>query len=65
MEIGVRSTRIINGSNDVKTISNHEISNVINYSRKTSVCVVKIRVPVTVSMSEIKELFEKELPQVG
>ena len=63
--IGVRSTMIVNGSNDVKTISNHEISNVINYSRKTSVCVVKIRVPVTVSMSEIKELFEKELPQVG
>ena len=65
MEIGVRSTRIINGTHDVKTISNHEISNVINYSLKTSVCVVKIRVPVTVSMNEIKDLFEKELPQVG
>ena len=65
MGIGVRSTRIVNGSNDVKTIGNHEISNVINYSLKTSVCVVKIRVPVTVSMNEIKDLFEKELPQVG
>ena len=45
MEIGVRSTRIINGTHDVKTISNHEISDVIDYSLKTSVCVVKIRVP--------------------
>ena len=65
MEIGVRSTRIINGTHDVKTISNHEISNVINFSQKTSVCVVRIRVPVTVSIDEIKELFEKELPAVG
>ena len=60
--IGVRSTKIVNGTHDVKIISNHEISNVINYSRQETVCAVKIRVPVTVSVTELRELFDRELP---
>lgn len=64
-EIGVRSTKLVNGTHDVKIISNHEISNVINYSRETSVCVIKIRVPAAVSVSELKKLFDRELPEVA
>ena len=64
LDIGVRSTKIVNGTHDVKIISNHEISNVINYSQQTTVCVVKIKVPVTVSVTELRELFDSELPEV-
>ena len=64
LEIGVRSTKLVNGTHDVKTISNHEISNVINYSKQSTVCSVKISVPVTVSVEELKELFDRELPTV-
>ena len=64
-EIGVRSTRLVDGNNDVKIINNHEISNVINYSRQSSVCMVSIRVPAAVSVSELKELFDRELPEVA
>ena len=64
LEIGVRSTKLVNGTRDVKTISNHEISSVINYSKQTTICVVRIGLPVTVSVDEIKKLFEEELPEV-
>ncbi len=64
IEIGVRSTKLVNKTNDIKTISNHEISNIINYSKLTSIYKTRISVPVTVSVVEMKELFEKELPLV-
>lgn len=64
LEIGVRSTKVINGTKDVKIFNNHEIGSVINYSKKNSVCVVKISLPVTVSVDGLIKLFEKELPQV-
>ena len=64
LEIGVRSTKVINGTNDVKIFNNHEIGSVINYSKKTSVCVVKISLPITVSADSVIRLLEKELPKV-
>ena len=64
LDIGVRSTKIVNGTHDVKIISNHEISNVINYSQQSTVCVVRINVPVSVSVTELRELFDRELPEV-
>ena len=48
----------------MKIISNHEISNVINYSQQSTVCVVRINVPVSVSVTELRELFDRELPEV-
>ena len=63
-EIGVRSTKVTGGSNEVKIISNHEIGSVINYSKQTSVCSVKLNLPVTVSIEEIRKLFDEELPKV-
>ena len=64
IEIGVRSTKVINGTKDVKIFNNHEIGSVINYSKQNTVCVVRISVPVTVSIESIKALFEQELPRV-
>lgn len=64
LEIGIRSTKILGATKDVKIISNHEIGSVINYSKQISVYVVRISVPVTVSVEELKKLFEQELPLV-
>ena len=64
VEIGVRSTKVVNGTNDVKIFNNHEIGSVINYSKRNSVCVVKLSLPITVSLESLKKLFDKELPLV-
>ena len=46
-EIGIRSTKIRSfGTNNIKTINNSEIHNVINYSRELSMFFVKIDLPV-------------------
>ena len=63
-EIGVRSTKLINGNNDVKIISNHEIGSVVNYSKQTSVCRIRFNVPITTSLEDLKNLFEQELLKV-
>ena len=64
LEIGIRTTKIKDSDNSVKIISNHQISSVINYSKQNTRCVVKIGVPVDVSLAELRALFEKELPLV-
>ena len=65
VEIGVRSTKVVNDAKDVKIISNREIGNVINYSKLTSVCRVMITLPATVSIDDLEKQFEKELPLVA
>ena len=64
LSIGVRSTKVINGTKDVKIFNNHEIGSVINYSKQNTVCIVKISLPVSVSIDSLKALFEEELPLV-
>ncbi|MDO5455290.1 MAG: mechanosensitive ion channel [Eubacteriales bacterium] len=62
MEIGVRSTKLLNDNNDVKTINNHDISNVVNLSKHTSYCWVKFRVRTKNSLKDIEAMLERELP---
>ena len=42
LEIGIRSTKLLSDTQDVKIISNHEIGSVINCSKQNSVCTVRI-----------------------
>ena len=64
MEIGVRSTKLVNSTHDIKIINNHEIGSIINYSKLTTVYKARISIPVTVSVDALQDLFEKELPLV-
>jgi small conductance mechanosensitive channel len=64
LEIGVRSTKVINGTKDIKIFNNHEIGSVINYSKRNTICVVRITLPVDISVDSLEALFEKELPKV-
>lgn len=64
LEIGVRSTKVINGTKDIKIFNNHEIGSVINYSKRNTICVVRITLPVDLSVDSLEALFEKELPKV-
>jgi small conductance mechanosensitive channel len=65
LEIGVRSTKLMSGTQDIKIISNHEIGSVINCSKQNSICTVKICLPVTTSIDEVKRLLEDELALVA
>lgn len=65
LEIGVRSTKLMSGTQDIKIICNHEIGSVINCSKQNSICTVKICLPVTTSIDEVKRLLEDELALVA
>ena len=64
MEIGVRSTKLVNSTHNIKIINNHEIGSIINYSKLTTVYKARISIPVTVSVDALQDLFEKELPLI-
>ena len=65
LEIGIRSTKVLDGNHSIKSISNHEIGSVINFSKRNSKCEVNLKVPITTSITEISKLFEEELPLVA
>ena len=62
MEIGIRSTKLLGPGNEIKTINNSSIGNVLNLSKMTSFCTVKFTVRATESLEEIEAMLEKEMP---
>ena len=65
LEIGVRTTRILCPGNDIMVIGNKEISTVINKSRRNTVFSVPIIIQTDYQLDSIRELLERELPQIG
>ena len=64
LEIGIRSTKVLDGNHSIKSVSNHEIGSVINFSKRNGRCEVKLKLPISASITEISKLFEEELPLV-
>ena len=62
MEIGIRSTKLLGPGNEIKTINNSSIGNVLNLSKMTSFCTVKFTVRATEPLEEIEAMLAKELP---
>ena len=62
MEIGIRSTKLLGPGNEIKTINNSSIGNVLNLSKMTSFCTVKFTVRATEPLEEIEAMLEKEMP---
>ena len=62
IEIGIRSTKLLGPGNEIKTINNSSIGNVLNLSKMTSFCSVKFTVRATEPLEEIEAMLAKELP---
>ena len=62
LEIGVRSTKLLGRNNDVKTINNHDISDVINLSKRPSTCTVSFSIRASDPLGEIEAMLARELP---
>lgn len=65
MDIGVRSTKLIDGGNNIKIIDNQSVKNVLNLSRKPSLVVVSLTISSTQPLEEIEAMLESELPEIG
>jgi len=61
LEIGIKSTKLVNWKGEVKIISNGEIVEVINYSRNPSVGVVEVEVAYEEDINRVLKVIEENL----
>ena len=64
LEIGIRTTKIMNSYQDVKSVNNRNLSNVVNKTRRNSNVDVLLTLPFNCNLEEIEEILNKELPKI-
>lgn len=64
LEIGVRTTKIEDPGNNVKIISNSEVSGVINMTRRNSFTSCDVGIEYGESLEKVENILAKELPNI-
>ena len=65
-EIGIRSTKIRDTStNNYMIMNNHDVKNVVNFSKLVSKCKVTLEIPIIVPIDVIDAYLSRELPLIG
>ena len=64
-EIGIRSTVLVLSGDNIKTVNNHLISEVVNLSSMASTYVQELKVSSSFSLDRMEELLAKELPEIS
>ena len=65
MEIGIRTTKLLDAAGNIKIINHSNIVNVVNLSRELSLAVVDCDFPYDVPIEHIENLFEKKFPIIA
>lgn len=64
MDVGIRTTKIRDGNDDVLVVRNSNISNVINKTKMNSYAMADIALPIATSLTDVENVLIKELPNV-
>ena len=62
IEIGIRTTKLLDAAGNIKIVNHSNIVNVVNLSRELSLAVVDCDFPYDVPIEYIENLFEKKFP---
>ncbi len=62
LEIGIRTTKVQDGSQNVKVIRNSDINNVINMTKKESFLFLDFSIGYEESLERVEEVLDRELP---
>ncbi len=65
VDIGVRSTKLKNSSNNIKIIDNQNVKNILNLSKNTTWLFIDLTISITQPLEEIEDFLDRELPEVG
>ena len=65
LEIGVRSTRLLDGSNDIRFINNSNIRSIVNKSIHTTANSAEFTLVTHLTLEQIEELLSREIPKIG
>ena len=63
-EIGVRTTKIMDAGQNVKVISNSDVSGVINMTKKNSFIVSDVGIEYGESLERVESILARELPEM-
>ena len=61
-EIGIRTTRLVSTTQDVKSINNRNLTNIVNKTRRNTFCDVIVNVPFEQSIEQLETVLNTELP---
>ena len=64
MEIGVRTTKINDGSGNILVLRNSNISNVVNMTKEHSFAAVEVGIEYGESLERVENILAKELPNI-
>lgn len=64
IEIGIRTTKLLDAAGNIKIVNHSNIVNVVNLSRELSLAVVDCDFPYDVPIEHIENLFEKKFPVI-
>lgn len=64
VEIGIRTTKVEDGSQNIKVIRNSNISDVINMTKRTSFTSVDMSIEYGESLERVEAILKQELPNV-
>ena len=65
LEIGIRSTRLIDHTQNIKIIDNQSIKNILNMSKELTKFSTTLIVPNDERLDEIEKMLREELPKIG
>lgn len=64
LEIGLRNTKIIDASGNIKIISNSEIKNLINMSQNNSIAICDMPIEYEANLLDVEKIIEKNLDYI-
>ena len=64
MEIGIRTTKLLDAAGNIKIINHSNITNVVNLSRELSVAIVDVDLPYDVPIEFVENLLEKNFDAI-
>ena len=64
MEIGIRSTKILDAAGNIMIINNNSIGDVINLSRELSLAVVDLEFPYTFPLEKMENILNSNFPRL-
>ncbi len=65
LDIGVRSTKLKNSSNNIKIIDNQNVKNILNLSKQSTWLFLDLTISITQPLEEIEAMLDRELPKIG
>lgn len=65
LDIGVRSTKMIDSSHNIKIIDNQNIKNILNLSKENTWFTIMLTVLSSQPLKDVEELLVRELPKIG